>query len=54
MSLPAERKLNQRTVNMKPNDTGRSVRSGGAFAGRSTSPCSQSGMDPDMPRGQSS
>jgi len=39
---------------MKENLTGRSVRGGGAHNGKSTSPCSQSGMDPDLPRGKSS
>ena len=44
----------RRIVNMKENLTGRSVRGGGAHNGKSTSPCSQSGMDPDLPRGKSS
>jgi hypothetical protein len=40
-------------VNMKPNLTGRSIRGGGGL-GTSRSPCSQSGMDPALPRGKSS
>ena len=43
----------KRMVNMKGNDTGRSVKACGAL-GRSTSPCSHSGMDPNLPRGKSS
>ena len=38
---------------MKKNYTGRSVKGGGGL-GNSNSPCSQSGMDPDMIRGRSS
>jgi hypothetical protein len=37
----------------KFNLTGRSIKGAGA-AGRSNSPCSHSGYDPDMPRGMSS
>lgn len=43
----------KRVVNMKGNYTGRSVRGCGTH-GRSNSPCSQSGMDPNMIRGKSS
>ena len=43
----------KRVVNMKGNNTGRSVNGCGAY-GRSTSPCSHSGMDPDLARGKSS
>jgi len=46
--------VTRRIVDMKANKTGRSVRGGGAYIGKSTSPCSQSGMDPDLPRGKSS
>lgn len=45
--------LSRRIVNMKKNNTGRSVRGGGG-QGNSNSPCSQSGMDPGMVRGKSS
>ena len=38
---------------MRENITGRSIKGGGA-GGRSNSPCSQSGMDPNMIRGKSS
>ena len=38
---------------MKGNFTGRSIKGGGGL-GKSTSPCSQSGMDPNLPRGRSS
>jgi len=43
----------RKTVNMKANLSGRSVRGGGA-RGSSTSPCSQSGIDPTLVRGKSS
>ena len=41
-------------VNMKGNFTGRSVKGAGAYFGKATTPCSQSGMDPNLARGQSS
>ena len=43
----------RRVVDMNSNNTGRSVRGCGAH-GRSNSPCSHSGMDPNLPRGKSS
>jgi len=43
----------KRVVNMKGNYTGRSVKGCGAL-GRSTSPCSQSGINPNLIRGKSS
>ena len=43
----------RRPINMRKNTTGRSINGGGS-QGKSTSPCSQSGMDPNLPRGQSS
>ena len=43
MSPPPERRF----VNMGKNRTGRSVKACGAL-GRSDSPCSQSGMDPNI------
>lgn len=45
--------FSRRAVNMKPNRTGRSIKGGGA-RGKSNSPCSQSGLNPDLARGSSS
>ena len=43
----------RRNVDMRHNETGLSVKGGGAL-GRSKMPCSQSGMDPKLLRGKSS
>ena len=43
----------RRVVDMNANNTGRSVKGCGA-RGSSNSPCSHSGMDPNLPRGKSS
>lgn len=52
IKLPGSTRSNSRT-GYKYNLSGRSVKACGAF-GRSDSPASHSGMDPDMPRGKSS
>lgn len=54
MSITQSTMIPKRLVNMKENLTGRSIRGGGAHTGTSKSPCSQSGMDPCLVRGQSS
>lgn len=43
----------RRRITMKMNNTGRSIKGGGG-QGSSRSPCSQSGMDPNLRRGRSS
>ena len=53
MLIEASMQVPRRAINMKANLTGRSVKGAGAL-GTSRSPCSQSGMDPDMVRGRSS
>ena len=52
--LRSTHSIPRRNVNMKSNFTGRSIRGGGVGRVTSNSPCSQSGMDPDMIRGKSS
>jgi hypothetical protein len=52
-SLMTKSTANSLRVGYKFNMTGRSIKGGGG-GGRSNSPSSHSGMDPDLPRGVSS